>query len=320
MADNEKPSVLIAYGGNALNVKDHGKVHQKEEFIIARRSMVNVVDLLEAGYGKIVITHGNGPQVGRIFYQQELTHNEFPRQVMLDVCVADSQGRIGYILQNLFDNICVERGINKKTSTVITQVTVDPDDPAFQNPTKPIGVFYSEKDAKKLIAERDWVMKDDAGRGWRRIVPSPLPVEIVEKKIFIELLKMDFIAIGAGGGGVPVIRNQKGEIRGVEAVIDKDRTSALLASEIGIDIFVILTEVDYVYLNFNTPLQKKLKNVKVDELETYMEQGHFLEGSMKPKIEAVISFIRNGGKRAIIANLFKLLPAVEGKTGTQIIL
>ncbi|MEI8348157.1 MAG: carbamate kinase, partial [Pseudomonadota bacterium] len=163
MAESPKPSILIAFGGNALDVKDRPAIHQKEEFIVARRSMENVVDLVESGHKKIMITHGNGPQVGRIFLQQELTRGEFPRQVTMDVCVADSQGRIGYILQNVFDNICLERSINKKTSTVITQVVVDINDPAFQNPTKPIGVFYTEQDAKKLIAERGWVMKEDAG-------------------------------------------------------------------------------------------------------------------------------------------------------------
>lgn len=315
----EKPSILIAFGGNALNVKSHENVHQKEEFIVARRSMENVVDLFEEGYRKIIITHGNGPQVGRIYLQQELTKDEFPRQVTLDVCVADSQGRIGYILQNVFDNICLQRGIRKKCSAVITQVVVDPHDPAFQNPSKPIGVFYHESDAKKLMSERGWVMKEDSGRGWRRVVPSPKPVEIIEKSKFIELLKLDFIAIGAGGGGIPVIRKENGELRGVEAVIDKDRTSALLAGVVNIDTLVILTEPKFVYLNFNKPDQIPLKRIGAAELEQYYKQGHFPDGSMGPKVEASLSFLRAGGKKAIIAHLFDLSAALRGETGTHIL-
>ncbi len=313
----EKPSILIAFGGNALNVKGQ-RVHQKEEFIIARKSMEGVVDLLEAGYNKLVITHGNGPQVGRIFYQQELTVDEFPRQITLDVCVGDSQGRIGYVLQNVFDNICVERGIPKKTSTVITQVAVDSDDPSFQNPSKPIGVFYKKDEAQKMAEERGWIMKEDAGRGMRRVVPSPKPIEIIEKSIFLELLKLNFIPIGVGGGGVPVIRNENGELRGVEAVIDKDRSSALLANTIGIDILVILTEAPYAYLNYNTDEQMSLRNTTVAEMEDYLKQGHFAQGSMRPKIESAIEFIKKGGKRAIIANLFDLVNSLDGKTGTHI--
>lgn len=319
MNETSKPSILIAFGGNALNVKNHENVHQKEEFIVARRSMENVVDLLEDGYKKIIITHGNGPQVGRIFLQQELTKKNFTRQITLDVCVADSQGRIGYILQNVFDNICLERGIRKKTSTVITQVIVDPNDPAFKNPTKPIGVFYTEPDAQKLIKERGWIMREDSGRGWRRVVPSPKPLEIVEKSKFIELIKLDFIAIGAGGGGIPVIRNEKGELRGVEAVIDKDRTSALLAQVVGIDILVILTEANFVYLNYGTPKQKALGNLTLKEIEEFYKKGHFPEGSMGPKIEAAIYFLKNGGKKVIIANLFDLSRALNGEVGTQIV-
>lgn len=315
----KKPSVLIAFGGNALDVPNKPNIHQKEEFIVARKSMENVVDLVEEGYEHIVVTHGNGPQVGRIFLQQELTKNEFARQVALDVCVADSQGRIGYILQNVFDNICFHRGLNKKTSTVVTQVIVDKDDPAFKNPTKFIGTFYTESQAKKLTEERGWVMKEDSGRGYRRVVPSPRPTEIIEKKLFKTLLEMNFIAIGAGGGGIPVYRKPDGEIRGIEAVIDKDRTSSLLATEIGIDVFVILTEADYVYVDFKKPSQYALKEISLFEMERLYKEGHFPDGSMGPKVEAAMSFVRNGGKKAIIANLFKLKEAMKGTSGTIII-
>ncbi|MZH02165.1 MAG: hypothetical protein F3745_01830 [Nitrospinae bacterium] len=173
--ENQKPSLLISFGGNALNVPDQNHAHQKEEFAIARKSMNGVVDLIEKGYNKIILTHGNGPQVGQIFLQQELTRHEFPRQITLDVCVADSQGRIGYILQNVFDNVCQKRKIDKRSFAVITQVVVDSKDPAFENPSKPIGVFYSKEDANKLTEERGWILIEDSGRGYRRVVPSPMP-------------------------------------------------------------------------------------------------------------------------------------------------
>lgn len=316
---DKKPSVLIAFGGNAIYADNQKKVHQNEEFIVARRAMNNVVDIITAGYDRVIITHGNGPQVGRIYLQQELTKDEFPRQVTLDVCVADSQGRIGYILQNVFDNICIERNINKKISSVITQVVVDKNDPAFKNPNKPIGVFYKEEEAKRLMQERGWAMKEDAGRGWRRVVPSPTPLEVVEKTKFKQLLEMGFIAIGCGGGGIPVVRNEQNELAGVEAVIDKDRTSALLAGLIGIDDMVILTEANFAYLNFNKPNQKALGEVKLSEMEKYLKEGHFHAGSMGPKVEACVDFLKKGGKRAIIANLFDLLPAMQGKVGTHVI-
>ncbi len=314
----QPPGILIAFGGNALNVPEQSHPSQKEEFIVARRSMEEVVSLIEKGYDKIIITHGNGPQVGQIFMQQELTKHEFPRQVTLDVCVADSQGRIGYILQNVFDNVCARRGIKKKSFAVVTQVVVDPLDPGFKNPSKPIGVFYSSKEAETLQQTRKWKMKEDAGRGYRRVVPSPLPVDIVEKHIFQHLLEKGFIAIGAGGGGIPVIKTKENELRGVEAVIDKDRTSALLANKMELDYLVILTKAKYAYLNFNSDRQAPIKTATVGEMKKYLEEGHFQEGSMKPKVESAISFIKNGGKKAIIANLYDLLPAIEGAKGTHI--
>jgi carbamate kinase len=319
LATASKPSVLIAFGGNALNVPEMDNPHQKEEFVIARKSMKSVATLIENGYGKIILTHGNGPQVGQIFLQQELTKNEFPRQITLDVCVADSQGRIGYILQNVFDNVCTDRRIDKKSFAVITQVIVDANDPAFATPTKPIGLFYTQKDADYLKKTHDWILKEDAGRGYRRVVPSPTPLEIVEKKVFHKILEMGFIAIGAGGGGIPVIRKANGELEGVEAVIDKDKASALLANEIGIDTLVMLTEEKFAYLNYKSSDQEPISHTSVDKMEKYLQEGHFLEGSMKPKVESAINFLKGGGKKAIIANLYDLVPAVEGKTGTHIV-
>ncbi len=314
---NGKPSLLIALGGNALNVPDPLHAHQKEEFEVARKSMSNIVDLLENEYNKIILTHGNGPQVGQIFLQQELTKNEFPRQITLDVCVADSQGRIGYILQNVFDNVCQQRGIDKKSFAVVTQVVVDVKDPAFDQPTKPIGVFYSKQEADKLKQERGWKLIEDAGRGYRRVVASPAPLEIVETKIFKEIIDQGFIGIGCGGGGIPVIRNSDGTLTGIEAVIDKDRTSALLANSIGIEQLILLTNVDGAYLNFDSDAPQLIKNISADQLKTYLDEGEFAEGSMKPKVEAAVEFVKNGGKKAIIADLNNLLPAIEGKAGTH---
>ncbi len=316
---DDKPSLLISFGGNALNVPDKKHAHQNEEFVVARQSMKQVVELLKAGYHQMVLTHGNGPQVGQIFLQQELTKDEFPRQVTLDVCVADSQGRIGYILQNVFDNVCQEQGIRKRSSAIITQVLVDSADLAFQRPTKPIGNFYSKDDAEKLTRERKWEMAEDAGRGFRRLVASPKPVEIIEKDLFLELLKRDFIVIGGGGGGIPVIRNSGGDLVGVEAVIDKDHTSALLANQLSMDYLVILTGVEFAYLNFDSINPEPVHHVTMQVMEEYLEAGEFAEGSMKPKVEAALNFLKAGGKRVIIAGLFDLQQALAGKTGTHIL-
>lgn len=316
--NNSRPSVLIALGGNALSPPEKQGAPPQDEFQIARKSMENIVSLIQMGYEKIIITHGNAPQVGKIFLQQELTQDQFPDRTTLDECVADTEGGIGYILQNVFDNICLQRGIKKRLTTVITQVVVDAKDPAFQNPTKPIGPFYSRAKAEQLRKKYDWVIKEDAGRGYRRFIPSPEPLEIVEKSFFQELLKQNFIVIGAGGGGIPVIRDASGELRGVEAVIDKDKTSALLASELNIDCFVILTQVDHVFTDFNTQNQKPIRDATVNEIELLLKEGHFLEGSMKPKMESVVRFLKKGGKRAVVAHLYDLIPAMEGKTGTHI--
>jgi len=313
-----KPSLLISFGGNALNSMDTSLSYQKGEFEIARKSMIGVVDLLERGCEKIILTHGNGPQVGQIFLQQELTKNEFPRPITLDVCVADSQGRLGYILQNGFDNACRERKIDKKSFAVITQVIVGLNDPAFDRPTKPIGVFYNKKESEKLKEERGWDFIEVAGKGYRRVVASPVPLEIVEIEIFKEILNMGLIGIGCGGGGIPVVRNSKGELRGVEAVIDKDRTSALLANILGIEILVLLTNVNGAYLSFNSSRPKLIKSASVDQMETYISQGEFAEGSMKPKVEAAVDFVKKSGKKVIIANSNALLMAMEEKAGTHI--
>ncbi len=314
----EPASLLIALGGNALSPKDPAHPHQKEEFIIARSAMEKIADLVAGGHGKIILTHGNGPQVGRIFLQQELTRNEFPRQVTLDVCVADSQGRIGYILQNVFDSVSSERGLATRAYSIITQVIVDPNDPAFDRPSKPIGVFYSAEDKERLTRERGWVLKEDAGRGFRRVVPSPRPLAIVEKQIFHDILDLGLIAIGAGGGGIPVWRTPEGRLEGLEAVIDKDRTSALLAAETGIDVFVMLTAVEGAFLNYGKSDARLIRRAGYAEMQAWLNEGHFQDGSMRPKVEAALDFLDRGGKRAVIAHLDDLACAVNGEAGTQI--
>ncbi|QPJ61604.1 MAG: carbamate kinase [Candidatus Nitronauta litoralis] len=313
-----RPGLLISLGGNALNVPDSPHPHQKEEFIVARKSLEGVVTLLERGYEKIVLCHGNGPQVGQIFMQQELTRHEFPRQVTLDVCVADSQGRIGYIIQNVLDNLCRERGVDRKAFAVITQVEVANNDPAFTHPLKPIGLFYSQEEAEKLKKENDWQMVEDSGRGYRRVVPSPQPLGLVEEEFFKTILDQGYILIGGGGGGIPVIRQVDGQFYGVEGVIDKDHTSALMATKLGLDILVILTSVEHVFLDFKSPSRKAISRTTRVEMENWLKHGEFAEGSMKPKVEAALKFLDQGGQKVIIAHLFHLVPALEGKTGTHI--
>ncbi len=314
------PSLLVAFGGNALNDPSNARPHQREEFLLAERAMNQVADLVEQGYRRLILTHGNGPQVGQIFLQQELTEHQIQRHVTLDVCVADSQGRIGYILQNVFDNVCSRRGLNRTSSSIITQVVVDAADPAFRNPTKPIGMFYSEEEAERLRREKDWVLHPDAeGRGHRRVVPSPRPVEIVELPLFERLLREEVIVIGAGGGGIPVVRRASGQLEGVEAVIDKDRTSALLAACLQVDLLVILTRVDGVYLHFNTPRAERIGQATAEAMSRWLKAGQFGEGSMAPKVEAAVRFVQSGGGRAVIAGLGQLSEAVAGKAGTQIL-
>lgn len=320
MPHPDKPGLLISLGGNALNVADAPPSHQKEEFVVARKSLEGVITLLKSGYETIALCHGNGPQVGQIFLQQELTRHDFPRQITLDVCVADSQGRIGYILQNVLDNLCRENGITRRALAVITQVRVDADDPALGKPTKPIGLFYSKDEADDLIHNRGWIMMEDAGRGYRRVVPSPVPLEIIEIGGFREILSKGIILIGGGGGGVPVIRRDDGTLSGVEAVIDKDFTSALIARQLNLDWLVILTGIDRVYRNFSSDDPVPIDRATAEEMDQWLASDEFAEGSMKPKVQAAVEFLRNGGKRAVIAHLNDLVPALEGKAGTHIVL
>jgi carbamate kinase len=276
--------------------------------------------MIEAGWD-VAIGHGNGPQVGFILRRSEIAAKvEGMHEVPLDVCGADSQGAIGYALQQNLQNILYQRGIKKKVVTVITQTLVDREDPAFKNPTKPIGSFMGEAEAKRRHEEQGWTVVEDAGRGWRRVVASPLPKEIVELETVETLLERGIITITVGGGGIPVIDPGDGNYRGVAAVIDKDYASSLLAQKVKADLFAISTAVEKVAINFGKPEQKWIDKMTLAEAKAYLAEGtHFAKGSMAPKIQAVIWYLENGGKEALITNPENLGRALKGETGTRIV-
>jgi carbamate kinase len=308
-------TVVIAIGGNSL-IKD--KEHQTvpDQFATTQETCVHVADIIQQGW-KVVITHGNGPQVGFILLRSELA-GQVLHTVPLDSCGADTQGALGYMIQQVLGNELFKRNVEIPVATVVTQVVVDADDPAFRNPTKPIGPFYDEAKAKLHEQEQGWAVAEDAGRGWRRVVPSPFPRQIVELEAIRTLLHRGFVVIGVGGGGIPVVRNEEGSLRGVEAVIDKDYASSLLASGIKADLFLISTAVETVYLNYGQRNQQALDHMSVDEARRYLREGHFPPGSMGPKIEAVTQFVENGGREALITSPENLARALRGETGTRI--
>lgn len=312
---SHKGLAVVAVGGNAL-IKDNEHRTVPDQYAAARETMMHIAGMIEAGW-EVVITHGNGPQVGFILRRSELSLHELHR-VPLDYCGADTQGAIGYMFQQALYNEFYRRGIDKHAVTVVSQVLVDRDDPAFQNPTKPIGSFMDEAAAMKHREEEGWSVIEDAGRGWRRVVPSPAPVRIVEQDTIVALVEAGFVVIGIGGGGVPVIQDENGNLVGIEAVIDKDLASSLLAHSIQADLFVIPTEVEKVALSFKKPDQRWLDAMTLAEARQYLAEGHFLKGSMAPKIEAVIQYLEQGGKKALITNPENIVRALEGKTGTHI--
>ncbi len=314
MTTNGKLAV-IAVGGNSL-ILDGNHQSVADQYDAAARTMVHVADMIEEGYN-VVLTHGNGPQVGFILLRSEIARQQI-HTVPLDSCGADTQGAIGYNFQMALGNEFTKRGITKPVVTVVTQVLVDKDDPSFAKPSKPIGQFYTEEQAKERIAKDGWEMVEDAGRGWRRVVASPLPLEIIEENAITSLAGQGFCVVAVGGGGIPVIRDENGMLKGTAAVIDKDFASALLASNINADTFIVSTAVPRACLNFGKPDQKDLEKVTVAELEQYVSEGHFKPGSMLPKCEAIIKFIKNGGKHAIITNPENLAKAIKGEAGTHI--
>ena len=315
----EQKLAVVAIGGNSL-ISD--KAHQtvEDQYHAAKETTFHIADMIEQGWD-VAIGHGNGPQVGFILRRSEIAAKiEGMHEVPLDVCGADSQGAIGYALQQNLQNELYQRGVKKKVVTVITQVLVDKNDQAFKNPTKPIGSFMDEPEAKRRESEQKWTVVEDAGRGWRRVVASPLPKEIVELETVQTLLERGIITITVGGGGIPVIDPGDGNYEGVAAVIDKDFASSLLAQKIKADLFVISTAVEKVALNFGKPDQKWLDKMTLSEAKAYLAEGvHFAKGSMAPKIQAIIWFLENGGKQALITNPENIGRALKGETGTWIV-
>ncbi|MCB8923197.1 MAG: carbamate kinase [Ardenticatenaceae bacterium] len=313
-----KKLAVVAVGGNSL-ITDKKHPDVPHQWDAVRETCRHLADMIEDGW-TLVITHGNGPQVGYILRRNELAAHEV-HPTPLDVIGADTQGSIGYMLQQALRNELNSRGIDKPVVSVVTQVLVDKDDPGFKNPSKPIGGFLEEEDARKFEAE-GWQVVEDAGRGWRRVVASPIPLEVVEQDAIQTLTNAGDIVIAVGGGGIPVVQNPKGELRelsGVYAVIDKDRATALLAQQIGADLLLISTAVEQVALNFGKENETWLDNMTLAEAKQYLAEGtHFAKGSMAPKIEAVINFLETGGKKALITDPANIARALRGETGTFI--
>lgn len=307
--------IVIALGGNALQ-SGRDEPTAEAQLKVVKKTSEKIAEICDKGY-EIAVVHGNGPQVGRILLASETAKDVTP-VMPFDVCGAMSQGYIGYHLQQ-----CIKYALNKRNKnipvvTVATQMIVEDDDPAFRNPTKPIGPFYSEEEAKRISAEKNYIMKEDSGRGWRRIVPSPMPKKIVEIHA-IRKLWNSTVVISCGGGGIPVIERPDGLLQGVDAVIDKDFAAELLAEQVGADILLILTEVEKVAINFNKPDQHDISFMNLEQADQYCREGHFAAGSMLPKVKAAMKFVRaNPEKRAVITSLDKAVEALEQKTGTTV--
>jgi carbamate kinase len=310
------PLAVIAIGGNSLIV-DSKKMSVMDQYQAAGETSHHIAALVTAGY-RVVVTHGNGPQVGFILLRSDLAKNLL-HEVPLESCVADTQGAIGYQVGQTLSNELRRLGIRKEVATLVTQVLVDREDPAFGNPSKPIGPFYAEADARRYAEQNGWTMKEDSGRGWRRVVASPKPLRIVEEPTVRLLLERDVVVIAVGGGGIPVVENANGDLEGRAAVIDKDFASCLLAKNLKADLFIISTGVDKVAVDYRKPTQRFLDRMTVAEAERHLAEGQFPAGSMGPKIEAAIDFLKNGGKEAIITQPHHLEDAIAGKNGTHIV-
>jgi carbamate kinase len=312
-----RPTAVIAVGGHAFIQRGESgsfEDHTRNADLLCDR----LITLIERGYN-LVLTHGNGPQVGNLLLQQETCTSDVPA-MPLDVLVAQTQGSLGYFLQQALLNHLRRREIRRFVETVVTQVVVDGDDPAFENPTKPIGPFLTEAVAKQRAKDLGWTVREDSGRGWRRLVPSPRPRRVIQRQSIADSVSEGHIVLAAGGGGIPIkVNRETGRYEGVEAVIDKDLTSSVLAREIGAEILVILTAVPQVYLDFNGPKQRALGAVTLREIESLHEEGHFPAGSMGPKVEAVVDFLRGGGDRALVTDADSLVAALDGQAGTHFV-
>jgi len=308
-------TALIAVGGNSLiRVGERGTI--EEQLANAHQTARKITQLVADGW-RVVITHGNGPQVGAALLRSERAAGEAYTQP-LDVCVATTQSEIGYMLERGLECELRRAGFYMPVMTILTQVRVSPDDPALSNPTKPIGPFYTQKVAEEKIRLHGWTMVEDAARGYRRVVPSPQPLEILELEVIRQILDLGIIVIALGGGGIPVFVGEDHSVTGVEAVIDKDRASSLLATGLGLETFVISTDIDQVYVNYKQPTQRAVKRATADLMEHYLNENQFAAGSMGPKIEAAIRFVRNGGRDVFITSCDQLVEAVRGKAGTHI--
>lgn len=308
--------VVVALGGNAILQRGQ-RGTADEQMQNVRATAEQIARMIEAGY-EVIVTHGNGPQVGAILIQNELGVRQIPAMPM-DVCGAESQGFIGYLFCQALANALVEKKITETSPIcIVTRVLVDGDDPAFLNPTKPVGPFFEEGEARRRMSERQETWIEDSGRGWRRVVPSPDPKQIIEKGAVKALVESGYVVVASGGGGVPVILSPDGSLTGVEAVIDKDLAAERLAQDVKADILLILTDVQNVLVDYRQPSERALGKVSVSDLEEYQLGGHFKAGSMGPKVEAMVRFVKNGGKRAVIARLDEALEALEGNRGTQV--
>ena len=316
MTENKRKVAVVAIGGNSL-IRDKAHRTVEDQYVAAGETTHHIAKMIQAGW-EVAIGHGNGPQVGFILRRSELAAHEL-HEVPLDVCGADTQGAIGYALQQNLYNHFREMGINKAVATVVTQVEVSRDDPAWQSPSKPIGSFMDEPDAKRRQEQEGWNVVEDAGRGWRRVVASPLPTRVVELDAVKQLIDAGTVAITVGGGGIPVVDDGTGNLKGVAAVIDKDYASSLLATRIQADLFLISTTVEKVALNFGTPEERWVDHLTLSEAKKYLAEGtHFKKGSMAPKMQAIIWFLEKGGQEAIITDPENIERAMRGETGTHI--
>lgn len=314
--NNEKKVTVIALGGNAI-LKPGQQGTFDEQMINVETTCEQLAQMVESGKYKIIVTHGNGPQVGNLLLQNE-AGKDVAAPMPLYVCGAESQGLIGYMIQQTLHNLLVDKGKGEiPIATVVTQVVVDKEDQAFQNPSKPVGPFYSAEEANKLETEKGYHVREDAGRGWRRVVPSPDPIEIFEKEAIRQLIEARSIVIASGGGGIPVLK-EGDKLIGIDAVIDKDLAGERLAVDVEAKIFLILTDVEQVKLDYKTPQEKGLSHITLKEAKRYHAEGHFAKGSMEPKVRAAIRFIESGGERAVITSLDRAVDALEGNAGTTI--
>lgn len=311
--------VIVAIGGNSL-VKNNGRNTIQDQYEAVCETAANIADMVQEGYN-VVVTHGNGPQVGFALQRCEIA-NEVSGMPTIPLvnCVADTQGGIGYQIQQALTNEFANRGINKKVATVITQIEVSKDDPNFQNPTKPVGSFFTQEQAEEMRKEHpDWVFIEDSGRGYRRVVPSPKPIDIVEKDAIKSLIEAGYVVVAVGGGGIPVVKTDENTYDGIDAVIDKDFATSLLAEQIDAQTLIITTGVPQVCIHFGKPNQKALERITVEETKQYVREEHFAKGSMLPKIEASLSFLEKNGSSVIITNPESLKDAITNKAGTHIV-